>query len=344
MRVGIVNDMKMSMAVISRVVSMDPECQIAWTACNGAEAVRCCVLDLPDLVVMDLFMPVMDGTEATRRIMAATPCPVLIVTASVDANSSKVFETLGAGALDAVRTPVVDASGNLGGSQPLLKKIAQFKQLAKSSIFKQHPKPSEDVVRTSGIAAQPKLVVLGASTGGPNALADLLSQIPENCDAAFVVIQHVDRQFAPGLATWLNSLCFLEVKVARAGDVPQRGIVLVAATNDHLVMNADRVLQYTAEPEDNPFRPSADVFFSSVAAHSKEKGIAALLTGIGRDGAIGLLKLKEAGWLTFAQSKESCVVYGMPKAAAEMGAAQEILSPKDIGIRLACLLARRGGR
>ena len=330
MRIAIVNDVSMLVEMLSRIVEMDPGCHVAWTARDGAEAVRNCAMDVPDLLIMDLFMPIMDGTEATRRIMTSSPCPILIVTASVDSNSSKVFETLGAGALDAIATPAIGNDGKCDGMQPLLRKIAQFKQLIAPSSLKL--KRRESV--SSHLSSNFDLVVVGSSTGGPNALADLFSQIPASINAAFVVIQHVDKQFAPGLASWLNSICALEVCIAKAGDRPQRGKVMIAATNDHLVMNCGNVFQYTPEPENNPFRPSVDVFFNSVACKCREKGIAVLLTGIGRDGAVGLLTLRQSGWRTFAQNKETCVVYGMPKAAAELGGAGEVLSPKDIGQRI----------
>ncbi len=336
MKVGIVNDMEMSREVLSRIVATDPECEVIWTAASGAEAIRNCAAMLPDLLIMDIFMPGMDGAEASRRIMAATPCPILVVTASIDTRSSKVFETLGAGAMDAIKTPCVGPDGKLDGVKELQRKLGQFKQLThqSQSVKKRHESP-ERLDLADG--ASPVFVAIGASTGGPNALADLLSPIPASANAAFVVIQHVDKQFAQGLATWLDSLCHLDVRIAKAGDKPRRGVVLIAATNDHMILGCDGSLQYSVEPEDNPFRPSADVFFTSLACKCREKGVAVLLTGIGRDGAAGLLALKNAGWRTFAQSKDSCVVYGMPKAAAELGAAEEILSPKDIGLRIASL-------
>lgn len=336
MRVAIVNDVRMSLEVLSRVVAMDPDCELAWVADDGAEAVGKCAADTPDLLIMDIFMPVMDGTEATRRIMAASPCPILIVTASIDAQSSKVFETLGAGALDAVKTPCIGQDGGLEGIQPLLRKLAQFKKLSLSASCAKPRKAKVERLVDADSSGR-LLVVIGASTGGPNAIAELLSQIPASLNAAFVVIQHVDRQFASGLASWLDSLCKLNVRVAREGDMPQRGVVLVAATNDHMVMDCDGVLRYVPEPEENPFRPSADVFFNSLVCKCRSKGVAALLTGIGRDGAAGLLALRNAGWHTFAQSGASCVVYGMPKVAVDLGAVCEILSPKDIGKRIACL-------
>jgi len=346
MRVAVVNDSQMSQEVLRRALLASPGCELAWIAKDGKEALAKCGEDKPDLLLMDLIMPVMDGVEATRRIMAASPCQILIVTASVDGNSSRVFEALGAGAIDAVKTPAIGLDGKLAGNDEFLRKLSSIQKLSATSKPaelkpKPKPKPKEPALlpHVSDDAKKPLLVAIGSSTGGPTALLDLLSSIPADVNAAFVVIQHLDKQFAKGLASWLDSLCDLEVLTAKEGDAPQRGKVLLAETNDHMVLTHDRRLRYTPVPEDNPFRPSADVFFSSLAANAEAKGAAVLLTGIGRDGANGLLALKKSGWMTFAQDKDSCVVYGMPKAAAELDAACETLPPKEIARRILKLLS-----
>jgi two-component system response regulator WspF len=248
----------------------------------------------------------------------------------VDGNSSKVFDALGAGALDAVNTPSIGTCGGVEGSRELLRKIKILGKLTNSF----QPK-KVDVGKMIGKAERPLelpfLVAIGSSTGGPNALAQFFKEIPEDINAAFVVAQHVDKQFAPGLVAWLDHSCKLKVKLAEEGDFPHPGTVYVAATNDHLIITKDMTMSYTSIPEDNPFRPSVDVFFDSVACNWKKVGAGALLTGIGRDGADGLLNLKKAGWRTYAQDKESCVVYGMPKAAVEVDAACDICPPEEIG-------------
>jgi two-component system, chemotaxis family, response regulator WspF len=169
------------------------------------------------------------------------------------------------------------------------------------------------------------LVAIGASTGGPPALAAILAQWPTDFPAAVVIVQHIDVEFAPQLAHWLGARSKVKVRLAIAGERPQPGTVLIAGTNDHLVMTPDRSLRYTPEPADNPYRPSVDALFNSLAAHWPAPGIAALLTGIGRDGAVGLLRLRKAGWHTLAQDEASSVIYGMPKAAVELGGAAAIV-------------------
>jgi two-component system response regulator WspF len=169
------------------------------------------------------------------------------------------------------------------------------------------------------------MVALGASTGGPNAVAIILRGLPANLGATVVVVQHLDVQFAPGLVDWLDEQTGLTVSLAREGMKPEVGGVFVAGTNDHLVIGADLAFHYTANPVDYVYRPSVDEFFLSLCRHWPQPGVACLLTGMGRDGAQGLLALRKAGWRTLAQDEKTSIVYGMPRAAAEIGAAEESL-------------------
>jgi two-component system response regulator WspF len=170
------------------------------------------------------------------------------------------------------------------------------------------------------------LVVIGASAGGPAALATILGALPPDFSAAIVVVQHIDSQFVSSMASWLAAKSRVRVRIALSNDQPQNGTALIAATDQHLVFVNSDTLGYTSEPQDCHYRPSIDVFFDSVARHWKGKTVAVLLTGMGRDGAKSLKILRDVGALTIAQDSKSCVVYGMPKAAAELGAAVEIVS------------------
>ena len=320
MRIAIVNDLLMAVEVLRRVLNTAPDYEIAWIAYNGAEAVEKCVHDLPDLILMDLIMPVMDGVQATCAIMQGTPCAILVVTASVRGNAAKVFEAMGCGALDAVATPVLGPEGKVEGGAELLKKIKTIGKLIGKPVSSEKAGPPKVLPRSA-----PQLVAIGSSTGGPKALADILAKLPGDFRAAVVIVQHVDVQFAGGLAEWLNEQTHLTVTVASGGQTIREGMVYVAGTNDHLIIGPDLAMHYTPEPRDYPYRPSVDTFFSSVAKHWPGSSVAVLLTGMGKDGAKGLLVLKRAGWHTIAQDEKTSVVYGMPKAAAEIGAAVEIL-------------------
>ena len=329
MDIGIVNDLEICIESLQQVLASAPENRVVWVARDGQEAVDRCKELTPDLILMDLIMPVMNGVEATRKIMQSTPCPILVVTSTVSGNSAKVFEAMSAGALDAVATPVIGKMDETVIGEELLKKINRIGQLTGSL----HKKPQK-----SRSIAQPKvqidgidLVVLGCSTGGPNILIEILSALPEKFPASIIIVQHMDKQFTPGLVQWIDSKINLPVSVARAGDIPEPGKVLMACTDDHLIMTSTLTLSYTEEPKDNFYHPSVDVFFSSVAQFWPGEGVAALLTGMGRDGAEGLLALHNRNWYTIAQDRDSSIVYGMPKAAAQLGAATDILPASKIG-------------
>lgn len=324
MRIAIANDSVIAVEALRRIVVTTTEYELAWVAYDGAEAVSKCAVDTPDLILMDLLMPVMDGVEATRRIMAQFPCAILMVTASVNGLAAKVFEAMGYGALDAVNTPIWGKGEQAQGSAGLLKKIATIAKL----IGKSPRRSRQSSMLSSRPSPTPKLsplVVIGASTGGPQALATILSQLPMDFPAAVVIVQHVDAQFAPNLAEWLNQQTPLPVALATPGYQPEAGKVWLAGTNQHLVMRSNFTLGYTIEPQNSSYCPSVNTFFKSVAAHWGKQGIGILLTGMGRDGAEGLVALRAMGWQTIAQDQATCVVYGMPKAAVELGAASQVL-------------------
>lgn len=334
MRIAIVNDLSLAVEILKRIVLDSAVHKVAWVAQTGEEAVQKCEADTPDLILMDLFMPDMDGVEATRRIMYASPCPILVVTATMEDHAGKVFEAMGHGALDAINTPMMGSGENARESRDaLLKKIAIIEKLSRNS-------------QVSPIQRQPKaapgskvssIIVMGASTGGPKALAEILSRMPANLGAGILIAQHVDGEFSAGMAKWLDEQTPLSVRLAEVGAYPSRGTALLAGKNDHLVLTANLDLAYIKEPIATPFRPSVDVLFKSVAAHWPSMGIAVLLTGMGRDGAEGMKMLHRVGWHTIAQDEATSVVYGMPKAARELGAASEIL-PVD---RIAQAIIRR---
>ncbi len=324
MKIAIVNDVMMAVEALRRVVLSRPDYTVAWVARDGAEAVKKCAAGRPDMILMDLIMPVMNGVEATRRIMRDSPCPILVVTATVDGNISLVFEAMGHGALDAVNTPVLGTDGKLVGAQALLRKIEIIGNLIARPATTPLPVSAECVAPSIAKKNLP-LIVVGASTGGPAALADILSRLPKTVSAAMAIIQHIDREFAPDLALWLGNAGPFKVKVATPFCRPEIGTAWLAGTNDHMVLTKHGTLEYRTEPANCFYRPSVDVFFNSVAAHWSPPGVAVLLTGMGRDGGEGLLALRHCGWRTLAQDKATSVVYGMPRAAAELDAADKIL-------------------
>lgn len=333
MKIGIVNDLSIATEALRRVLARRPDHRVAWAAASGEEAVANCARDTPDLVLMDLIMPGMNGVEATRRIMAASPCPILVVTVSVGGNAAMVFEAMGHGALDATDMPSLGSDDD-SGADKLLAKIDLIGRLSAAP-------PRTPSARAAGNGSARKLLAIGASAGGPSAVARVLEGLPPAFSGAVAVIQHIDEKFAPGMAEWLTRYSRLPVRIAAAGDSLQSGQVLLAATNDHLLLRADGRLDYAREPAQLPYRPSVDVFYQSVAAHWRGPIVGVLLTGMGRDGAAGLRLLREQGHHTIAQDQASSAVYGMPKAAAELDAAVEILPLDRIAARLGDLFAEQ---
>jgi chemotaxis response regulator CheB len=250
---------------------------------------------------------------------------------------------MGAGALDAVNTPVLGPRGDLDGDRALVAKLDTLDKLVGQRGNRPRPRPSL-APRDRQDPSLPPLVAIGASTGGPQALADILGGLPPDLPAAIVIIQHVDAEFAVGLASWLRDRSKFATEIAVEGRRPEASLALVAASNDHLVLGADQRLRYTPQPRKTPYRPSVDVFFASAAEHWTRPSIGVLLTGMGRDGAAGLLTLREAGWSTIGQDQASSVVYGMPKAAAELGAVERVLPVSRIARAIVDLVESSSAR
>ena len=338
MRIAIVNDTNIATEVLKRLVNSFPQHEIAWVAENGKIAVEKCANDIPDLILMDIIMPVMNGVEATRTIMENSPCSILMVTSTVDGNASLVFEAMGAGALDAVNTPVMKDAGDVYGMEPFIEKINTLEKLIGSN---KRIAVSRDRTSNKTYDNNKLIVALGASTGGPSALATVLSSFNSTFPYPIVLSQHVDKMFTENFAKWLESQISLKVRLARENDKPQPGVVLVAGTGDNLMLDSDLRFKYTPEPIHYPYRPSVNVMFESIAQNWNGDAIGVLLTGMGDDGAHGLLKMKMQGWPTIAQDAATCAVYGMPKAAAKLNAADEILPLDQIGKTILDIISNR---
>jgi len=335
MRVGIVNDLSLALMALRQLVESDPESEVAWVAKDGHEAVQRCARDTPDLVLMDLIMPKLDGVQATAQIMKVSPCPILVVTATVEGNLTRVYNALGAGALDAVSGPTYGPDGSLRDTEPVLRKMRTMRRLMGP------PPDIESGRRRSSSGAFPpptqpaeRLVAIGASTGGPQAIVTTIAGLGADFRPPVVVVQHLDVNFVPGFVTWLQSQTGWPTAAVEVGDAPRAGEILVASSRDHLVMGLSRTLRYDEEPKATAYRPSVDAFFRSLKRNWPTSGVAALLTGMGQDGAQGLGALKAAGWATLAQDEASSVVWGMPRAAHESGAALATVSIEEMGSRI----------
>ncbi|MBP1205359.1 two-component system response regulator WspF [Duganella sp. 1411] len=346
MKIAIANDVAMAAEALRRVVASTAEHQVLWIARTGAEAVRMCADNRPDLILMDLNMPELDGVEATRQIMEHSPCAILVVTGRPQDNVNQVFRALGAGALDVTATPVLQ--GQPGGDAELLAKIRTMDKLIRHSGGNQAMAPRTPASASGHGADAPgmaapvtSLLAIGASTGGPMAVSKMLAGWTPPRGCAIVVVQHIDQHFADNFARWLGEQLDMPVRAAEEGDELAAGTVLVAKSNDHLTLDQNYRLRYDANPKEYAYRPSVDVFFHCVAQHWKGEAIGVLLTGMGRDGAEGLLAMRRAGHTTIAQDQASSAVYGMPRAAAELDAAQMVLPLTKIGPVLRSILGSR---
>ena len=329
MKIAIVNDMRLIAEALRRHVMQEHE--VIWVAYSGMQAVQFCSQNRPDLILMDLIMPEMDGVETTRLIMKSAPCAILLVTSSPEQHTSQVFRALGAGALDVTATPVI--ADPLLGESLLLKKIKTIGRLIAAD---RRPSSRSPLLPadggSSGVCMRAEvLVAIGASTGGPMALAQLLKLWTPPAHCALVIVQHLDLAFTDSFAQWLSAQINFPIETIENNVPVTPGKIFMAKTNDHLLLDERQCFRYSADPVEYSYRPSVDVFFHGIARHWRRKAIGVLLTGMGRDGAEGLLAMRKAGKLTIAQDQASSAVYGMPRAAAEIKAAEKILSLEDIG-------------
>jgi two-component system response regulator WspF len=332
MRIGIVNHTAYAAEALRRAIISHSGHEVSWVAQSGGEAVAHCLKDKPDAVLMDLAMSDMNGVEATRRIMAATPCAIVMVSGNIARDTAMIFDAMGAGALDAVTLPAFERGNGFDGAKALVQKLDKIARLVEP--------PSARPGSPASIRKDSKLVAIGASAGGPAALVTILEALPTDYAASVVIVQHVDPFFAGGLASWLHQHSPLPVRLAEEGDRLHAGRVYVAAREEHLILTSPNRLGYTRTPPETSYRPSVDVFFKSVDHYWQGDVVAVLLTGMGRDGAEGLRLLRGSGYHTIAQDKSSSAVYGMPKAAADLGAATEILALDNIGPRLANIFSQ----
>ena len=326
MRIALVIEHSETIELLRQVLAFTPSCEVTWVSQSGADAVRMAARNRPDLILIDPVLPIMSAVSTIGQIMRDSPCAILVVTPSVSTHSNRVFEALGAGALDAVCTPIREADGQISGNRELLAKIHRIEKL----IQPRESQPKNGNLRAPTACDCFSLLAIGSSTGGPAALAEILSGLPISQGLSVVIIQHVDQLFSSSLVEWLQSRSTLPITLAEEGKPPKRDLVQLAATNDHLTLGSDKLFHYIREPADFPYRPSVDVFFSSLADNWKRRGCAVLLTGMGRDGAEGLLTLRRSGWHTITQDQKTSVVFGMPKAAQELGAAIEVLPVSEI--------------
>ncbi|MGQ4649810.1 chemotaxis-specific protein-glutamate methyltransferase CheB [Lyngbya aestuarii] len=332
-RVLLVEDSPLVLVVLKRILESSPEIKVVGEASTGLEALKLIPQVQPDVICTDFHMPHMDGLEFTSEVMALYPIPILVVSISVQKDDQhKVFQLLNAGAVDIFPKP----TAGMSIQDQLLRQelINKIKILAGVRVFKKKRKPLAPATLieignlsslTTDSYPRTKIVVIGASTGGPQALQELFTKLPANFPVPIICVQHISLGFLQGLIDWLASSCRLPIQIARQGDQPKPGRIYFPPEHRHLELDArGRFICPNSEPWEG-HRPSVTVTFKSVANFYGKSTVGILLTGMGRDGAPGMLEIAQAGGLTIAQDETTSVVFGMPQEAINLGAAKKVL-------------------
>lgn len=332
-RVMIVEDSLVVRELLRYIVSRDPRLELVAAVASGEEALAVIGGARPDVISMDIRLPGIDGLETTRRIMAERPTPIVVIADAVEDSSLHIsMNALRAGALSVVEKPV--ATTHAGYESVAGEICTQLRIMAQVPVIRRRPIGSEWAGRTVPVAPPPMPMASGqspsvfgiaASTGGPPALAKVIGALPETFPLPILLVQHMGAAFMEGFAAWLDSVVALPVGLARDGERAEPGRVYVAPGDRHLELGSNRVLRVVDSAAVSGQRPAATVLFRSIARQAGSSAVGALLTGMGEDGAAGLLEMHGAGAQTVAEHESTAVVYGMPAAAVRLGAARAVL-------------------
>lgn len=340
-RVLVADDSPTARQLLAALVSADPRLEVAGLARSGSEAIAMARQLRPDVAVLDIHMPDIDGVEATRRIMSETPIPVVIVSASVDVRDLTIaFEAERAGAVAAQPKPVGPESDAFQRDAAQL--ILTIRLMAGLKVVRRSSPHTAAAARDLELDRM-QLVAIVCSTGGPPALARIVGKLGREFPTPLLCVQHISHGWANGLARWLAGMSTLAVKIAEDGEPLRPGTLYIAPDDRHLVVSGRDFVRLRADPPVGGFRPSGTPLLESVARAFGRDALGIMLTGMGDDGAAGMRALHAAGGFCVAQDNESSVVWGMPGAVVAAGAAHEVRSLDDIANLLDKLARRRSG-
>lgn len=338
-RVLVVDDSTFICRRIREILQEDPEMQVVGFASNGIEAVRLATALKPDVITMDVEMPVMDGITAVKKIMDSVPTPILMFSASTYTGAQATLDALNAGAVDFLPKRLDEISGDREMAKQLLRRRVRMVALQAVNARRMPvlrdsvppiltPKPAQPA--RSLLTRRIQLLVVVASTGGPVAIQHLLSQIPARCGFPVLIVQHMPPRFTQIFAERLNDLCKIEVREAREGDALQASVALVGPGGMQMELSSGlggrKTIALRPKYADELYSPCADITLASVAQHYPRDTLVVILTGMGSDGKEGAARLKQQGSIVWAQNEATCTIYGMPKAVVEARLADQVLS------------------
>jgi two-component system, chemotaxis family, protein-glutamate methylesterase/glutaminase len=345
-KVLLVEDSPIALEILQRLLNSSTAIKVVGTAHHGKQALELIPGTQPDVVCVDLLMEYMDGLELTRQVMASCPRPILVISNAVqETDTDNIFRLLQAGAVDVFPKPKAGSPSDYEKVKTAL--IHKIKVLSGVKVFTRPLSKPESCRRGEMVAISPpkipaisnltvvqnsqfKVLAIGASTGGPGAFEKILCRFPAHFPLPVICAQHISEGFLEGLTHWLKAHCSLNVKIAQIGELPQPGTIYFAPETQHLELNAQGRFSYSPQKQARAYCPSITLLFKSIARFYGNTCLGVLLTGMGNDGAEGLKAIFETGGLTIAQDESTSVIFGMPKEAIALGAAQYVLPLQDI--------------
>lgn len=338
-QVLVVDDSTFMRKSLSAMLTSDPRIAVAGMARNGEEALQQVKALKPDVVTMDVEMPGVNGIEAVRRIMAEYPVPIVMVSSLTTEGASDTLQALEFGAVDYVPKQLDGVATNIVEiERELIAKIVAASQATGKLAIRRNGGPMSPIVKPSGGALSAhsvsvtrgnRIVAIGCSTGGPQALMEVLPKLPADFPAAIIIVQHMPKTFTKPFADRMNQICPLEVKEAVDGEEVRAGVVLIAPGGQQFRVKkksiTTNIVSLSPNYEQHLHAPAADIMLQSVAALYRERGIGVILTGMGHDGLEGMKAIKASNGRTIAQDEKTCIVYGMPKAVVDAGCADKVV-------------------
>ncbi|MEW5979012.1 MAG: chemotaxis-specific protein-glutamate methyltransferase CheB [Acidobacteriota bacterium] len=352
-KVLVVDDSRIVAEFLKHLLSSEPDVQVVGIASNGEEGLRMAQESKPDVITMDIHMPKVNGFEATRKIMETCPTPIVIVSGSTSQDEVATnFRAVEAGALTVIARPRGQGhplhEADARGFVETVKLMSEVRVIRRWPQAKTEPRVAQTLANRPRRVEKPRggvaVVAIGASTGGPMALQTILSRLPRDFAVPVLIVQHMARGFAKGFAEWLTQSTGFSTEVATAGQQLLPARAYVAPDDFHMGVGAQGHILLASDEQENGTRPSVSFLFRSVATAFGAGAVGVLLTGMGRDGAEELKRLRERGAVTIAQDEQSSVVYGMPGEAIRIGAAAHVLPPEAIAATLALLVENSSGK